>query len=95
MRNSKSSWLDPHTMNLENIIARAVLRNIFNEIYVVIKSLEHGLECKLLFPGLSLDLLYRPRLTSWLSNKCKYNLIRSQSTCRLGEVILPGNCGTY
>ena len=47
-------------MNLENIIVRAVLRNIFNGIYVVIKSLEHDLECKLLFPGLSLDLLYRP-----------------------------------
>ena len=47
-------------MNLENITARAVLRNIFNEIYAVIKSLEHGLEYKLLFPGLGLDLLYRP-----------------------------------
>ena len=43
-----------------NMIARAVLRNIFNEIYAVIKSLEHGLEYKLLFPGLSLGLLYRP-----------------------------------
>ena len=47
-------------MNLENIIVRAVLRNIFNGIYVVIKSLEHDLESKLLFLGLSLDLLYRP-----------------------------------
>ena len=95
MRNNKSSLFGPQTMNLENIIARAVLRNIFNEIYVVIKSLEHDLEYKLLFPGLSLDLLYRPRLTSWLSNKCKYNLICSHPTYRLGEVILPGNFGTY
>ena len=47
-------------MNLENIIVRAVLRNIFNEICAVIKSVEHDLEYKLLFPGLSLDLLYRP-----------------------------------
>ena len=60
MRNSKSSLFGPQTMNLENITARAVLRNIFNEIYAVIKSVEHDLEYKLLFPGLSLDLLYRP-----------------------------------
>ena len=60
MRNSKSSVFCPRTMNLENIIVRTVLRNIFNGIYVVIKSLEHDLEYKLLFPGLSLDLLYRP-----------------------------------
>ena len=85
----------PHTMNLENIIARAVLRNIFHEMYVVVNSLEHDLEYKLLFLGLGLDLLYRPRLTLWLSNKCKYNLTCSQSTYRLGEVILPGNRGTY
>ena len=60
MRNNKSSVFCPRNMNLENIIVRAVLRNIFNGIYVVIKSLEHDLECKLVFPGLSLDLLYRP-----------------------------------
>ena len=60
MRNSKSSLFGPHTMNLENITARAVVRNIFNEIYAVIKSLEHDLEYKILFPGLGLDLLYRP-----------------------------------
>ena len=50
-RNSKSSVFCPRTMNLENIIVRAVLRNIFNGIYIVIKSLEHDLEYKLLFLG--------------------------------------------
>ena len=82
-------------MNLEKIIVCAVLRNIFNGIYVVGKSLEHDLEYKLSFSGLSLDLLYRPWLTSWMSNKCKYDSIRSHPTYRLGVVILPGNCETY
>jgi len=46
-------------MNLVKIIVLAVLRNIFNGIYVVLKSLEHDLEYKLLFSGLSLDLFDR------------------------------------
>ena len=82
-------------MNLETIITRAVLRNIFHKLYAVVNSLKHDLECKLLSPELGLNLLYRPRLTSWLSNKCKYNSICSQSTYCLGEVILLENLGTY
>ena len=95
MRNSKSSLLSPQTMNLENITVRAVLRNIFNGTYVVIKSLEHDLEYKSLFFGYSLDLLYKPRLTSWMSNKCEYNSVCSHPTYFLGAMILFGNCGTY
>ena len=49
----------PRTMNIVKIIVLAVLRNIFNGIYVVLKSLEHDLEYKLLFFGLSLGLFYR------------------------------------
>ena len=49
----------PRTMNLVKIIVLAVLRNIFNGIYVVLKPLEHDLEYKLLFSGLSLDMFYR------------------------------------
>ena len=60
MRNNKSSVFCPRTMNLKKIVVGAVLRNIFNGTYVVMKSLEHDLEYKLLFSGLSLDLLYRP-----------------------------------
>ena len=56
MKNGKSSVSSPRTMNLVKIIVLAVLRNIFNGIYVVLKPLEHDLEYKLLFSGLSLDL---------------------------------------
>ena len=87
--------LDPHTINLETIITRAVLRNIFHGVYAVVNSLKHDLEYELLSPELGLNLLYRPWLTSWLSNKCKYNLICSQSTYCLGEVILLGNLGNH
>ena len=59
-RNNKSSLLDPYTINLENIIARAVLRNIFHGIYAVVNSLKHDLEYQLLSPELGLNLLYRP-----------------------------------
>ena len=59
-RNNKSSLLDPYTINLENIIARAVLRNIFHGIYAVVNSLKHDLEYKLLSLELGLNLLYRP-----------------------------------
>jgi len=38
-------------MNQENITVLAALRNIFNGIDVVIKSLEHDFEYKSLFSG--------------------------------------------
>ena len=46
-------------MNLVKLIVLAVFRNIFDEIYVVLKSLEHDLEYKLLFSGLNPGLFYR------------------------------------
>ena len=44
MRNGKSSVFSPRIMNLVKIIVLTVLRNIFNGIYVVSKSLEHDRE---------------------------------------------------
>ena len=49
----------PRTMNAVKIIVLAMSRNIFNGIYFVLKSLEHDLEYKLLFFGLSFRLFYR------------------------------------
>ena len=49
----------PRTMNVVKIIILAMSRNIFNGIYFVSKSLEHDLEYKLLFFGLSFGLFYR------------------------------------
>ena len=43
-----------------NVIARAVLRNIFHTIYAVVNSLKHYLEYQLLSSELGLYLLYRP-----------------------------------
>ena len=82
-------------MNIVKISVLAVLRNIFNGIYVVLKSLEHDLEYKLLFSGLSLGLFYKSLLISWISNKCKYVSICSHPTYCLSVVILLGNCETY
>ena len=59
MINGKSSVSSPQTMNLVKTIFLAMLRNIFNGIYVVLKYLEHDLEYKLLFSGLSLNLFDR------------------------------------
>ena len=59
MGNGKSSVSSPRTMNIVKIIVLAVLRNIFNGIYVVLKSLKLDLEYKLLSSGLNYGLFYR------------------------------------
>ena len=87
--------LSPRTMIIVKIIVLAMSRNIFNGIYFVLKSLEHDLEYKLLFFGLSFGLFYRSCLTSWISNKRKCVSIYSHSACYLGVVTLLGNCETY
>ena len=59
MRNGKSFVSSPRTMNIVKIIVLVVLRNIFNGIYVVLKSLKLDLEYKLLSFGLNYGLFYR------------------------------------
>ena len=59
MRNGKSSVSSPRTINIVKIIVLAVLRNIFNGIYVVLKSLKLDLEYKLLSSRLNYGLFYR------------------------------------
>ena len=59
------------------------------------KSLEHNFEHKSLFFGQNLDLLYKPPLASWMSDKCEYNSACSHPTYFLGAMILSRNCGTY
>ena len=59
----------------------------------MLKSLEHDLEYKLLFFGLSYDPFHKSWEASWMSVKCVS--IWSCSTCYLNVGVLPGNWGTY
>ena len=49
----------PRTINLVKIIILIVLGDVFSRAYVVLKSLEHDLEYKLLFFGLNYDPFYK------------------------------------
>ena len=58
-KREKSFVSSPRIMNIEKIIVLAISRNIFNEIQVALKPLEHDPECRILLFELSFGLFYK------------------------------------
>ena len=58
-KKEKSFVSSPWIMNIVKIIVLAISRNIFNEIQVALKPLEHDPKCRILLFELSFSLFYK------------------------------------